>query len=567
VSFPRARLLVASACLLGLGATTAGAASGVAGVDLDAVRGYAASHGLATTAAGPAGVGEEAPVLGATPRATCGPDDLPETGRQGRVPAADYVNGRAEQGYLCNTSEIARFGKTGGYQVHRYVDSAGRECAYYDSTLLFPKDVAKADQTGTYVLDMSDPANPVRTAVLRTPAMQSPHESLRLNEERGLLAAVMGYPTTQPGFVDVYDVSQDCRNPVLKSSTPLGILGHESGFAPDGRTFYVATTSRNLVTAIDVSDPSLPSIVWQTQEHRVHGIGVSDDGNRLYLADLGRSGLTILDSSQVQARVPNPAVPVVSTLTWPEVTIPQNVIPVTISGRPYVLEFDEFDEDVTSYSPDEEVGAGRIIDVSNEREPKVVSRIRLEVHDKEARADSQKDEPQAQNGLQGYSAHYCSVPRRENPGIVGCSMILSGLRLFDISDPTQPREVGYFNKPLVESVNPRESGSYAMSAPAYVAERGEVWYSDGNTGFYNVQVTKSAWPDSGPREVAAAGAQSAASAPTTTGGQAADAAASAATATTQTAARALPSTGGSTFLGGLAVVLLAGAALLHGRRA
>ena len=43
-------------------------------------------------------------------------------------------------------------------------------------------------------------------------------------------------PATAPGVVDVYDVSQDCRHPVLKSSTPLGVLGHESGFSPDGRT-------------------------------------------------------------------------------------------------------------------------------------------------------------------------------------------------------------------------------------------------------------------------------------------------------------------------------------------
>ena len=491
VPLPRARLLVASTCLLGLAATTAGAAAGVGGTDLGDVRDFVALHGA--TAAAP-GTGPEAPVLGATPRAECAPHDRPETGRQGRVPAVEYVNGRAARGYVCNTTEITRFGKTGGYQVHRYVDRTGRECAFYDSTLLFPKDVAKADQSGTYVLDMSDPARPIRTAVLRTPAMQSPHESLRVNHARGLLAAGMGYPTTQPGFVDVYDVSQDCRYPVLRSSTPLGILGHESGFAPDGRTFYVTTTAQPGITAIDLTDPSLPRIVWRSTEHTVHGLGVSDDGNRLYLADTGRDGMTILDVSQVQAREPNPTASVVSTITWPEVTIPQNVIPVTVKGRKYVLEFDEFDENVASYSPDEEVGAGRIIDITDERNPRIVSRIRLEVHDKAARADSQKDDPQAQNGLQGYSAHYCSVPRQTDPGIVGCSMILSGLRLFDISDPTKPREVGYFNKPLVESSNPRESGSYAMSAPAWVPERSEVWYSDGNTGFYNVRVTDRAWP-------------------------------------------------------------------------
>ena len=80
---------------------------------------------------------------------------------------------------------------------------------------------AGADQlTGVYVLDMSDPAHPVHTDNLLTPAMQSPHESLSLNAKRGLLAADMGNPPFNPGFVDIYDVSQDCRHPVLKSSLP-----------------------------------------------------------------------------------------------------------------------------------------------------------------------------------------------------------------------------------------------------------------------------------------------------------------------------------------------------------
>jgi hypothetical protein len=42
-------------------------------------------------------------------------------------------------------------------------------------------------------------------------------------------------------LIDLYDISEDCRHPQLKSSTPTGILGHESGISPDGRTFYSAS--------------------------------------------------------------------------------------------------------------------------------------------------------------------------------------------------------------------------------------------------------------------------------------------------------------------------------------
>ncbi len=367
-----------------------------------------------------------------------------------------------------------------------------RSCAFYDGTLLFPTGVA-TDVPGTYVLDMTDPAAPVRTAVLSTPAMVTPHESLVLSESRGLLMAVSGNPVTAPGVVDVYDVSKDCRTPVLRSSTPLGILGHESGLSPDGKTFWVSSLSAGTLTAIDVSNPVLPRTVWVSTDYEVHGMNLSDDGNRLYMADNARPGLTILDVSQIQSRALLPSARVVSHISWPEVSIPQNLLPVTIGGKRFLVEIDEFARSVTSYDPDSPVGAGRMIDISDETAPRVVSDLRLEVNEPEARAGEQKDDPQAQNGLQGYAGHYCAVPSRTDPGIVACSFILSGLRVFDIRDPYRPKEIAYFNKPTPPSATSRNSGAYAMSAPAFVPERDEIWYTDGNSGFYVVRLTNDVW--------------------------------------------------------------------------
>ena len=132
----------------------------------------------------------------ATPRAECGPGSRPEPGAQGRAPADDADR---EKGYRCNLELVSRFGEQGGYKVHRYVDKAGNECAFYDSTLLFPGSVLnRTNLTGVHVLDMADPANPVKTANLLTPAMESPHESVELNQERGLLAAGMGTRHSTP---------------------------------------------------------------------------------------------------------------------------------------------------------------------------------------------------------------------------------------------------------------------------------------------------------------------------------------------------------------------------------
>ena len=71
-------------------------------------------------------------------------------------------------------------------------------------------------------------------------------------------------------------------------------------------------------------------------------------------------------------------------------------------------------------------------------------------------------------------------------------MILSGLRVFDIRDVQHPKEVGYFNKPVAPGENPlvtASQGAYAMSQPAWDAAHDSVWYTDANSGFYNVKLT------------------------------------------------------------------------------
>jgi hypothetical protein len=472
--------------------TAAGAAMAAVAIHpglLAQVTAYEATHAVSAAAAAPATA-----IPPATPRADCGPGSRPETGRQGRVPLADYDSGRAAKGYLCNARQVSHTGATGGFKTFRYTDRTGRVCAYYDGTLLYPTAVFHDGEIGgVHVLDMSDPARPVETDRLLSPAMDSPHESLTLNARRGLLAAGMGSPATAPGIVDVYDVSQDCRHPVLQSSTPLGILGHESGFSPDGRTLWISTTAQPGVTAIDVSNPRFPSIVWRSTDYTFHGMNLNGDGTRLYGADLGNPGLTILDVSQVQRRVAQPQVRLVSHLTWPSVSIPQNSVPVRINGHKYLVEFDEYARNVASYQPDDAVGAGRIINIDDERHPRVVSNLRLEVNQPAARATDQRNDPGAQYGVQGYAAHYCAVPRRVDPKLVACSFILSGLRVFDISNPRHPREVAYFNKPAPNGL-PLTSGSYAMSAPTFDVAHRQVWYADGDSGFYAVRLTNGDWP-------------------------------------------------------------------------
>lgn len=455
----------------------------------------------------------------ATPGLPCRAGDNPEV-VQGRAPLADYASGRAALGYTCNASELAHLGADGngtagqgGFRVHRYTDPAGHVCAYYDTSLLFPVNAQPAARTvhqhdlqqsltGVFVLDMTDPAHPVHTDTLLTAAMQSPHESLSLNATRGLLAAVLSNPAFHPGQFDLYDLTQDCRHPVLKSSVPSGVLGHEGSFAPDGLTYYSASLYGHTLAAIDTSNVLAPRTIWVAPNWEVHGLNLSDDGNTLYLADTGRSnveflgekggsatkGLTILDVSQVQSRQLNPQVSIISHLTWKWVSTPQTALPITIAGHPYLVEVDE-------YGGGANVGAGRIIDIADPTNPTVVSNLRLAVHNSEHRNDgSQASDPGASTTFQGYAGHYCQVPQEADPGIVACSMIASGLRVFDIHDPANPVEIAYFNKPSVSKNDPRgPQGAWAMSQPAFDVANKQIWYSDGNSGFYVVQVEPSVW--------------------------------------------------------------------------
>jgi hypothetical protein len=325
--------------------------------------------------------------------------------------------------------------------------------------------------------------------------MSSPHESMLLHAKRGLLVAVTANPLFYPGVMDVYDVTADCRTPVLKSSTPMGVLGHESGFSPDGLTFYSSSLYGNTVAAIDLTNPMAPVPLWVSGDYRSHGLTVSEDGKRLYMAETtsGNTGLTILDASEIQARKVNPTVKVVSRLTWPTVSTPQIAIPITIGGHPYIVEMDEFGGGA-------KVGAARIIDVADETKPKVISNIRLEVNSAEAQADASQNADNGgsnslQDSLQGYDGHYCTVPQRVDPGVVACTFIASGLRLFDIRDPYAPKEIAYFNGPIGPALNRTEGPSaYAMSSAAFVPARGEIWYSDGNSGFWAFKVTNGVWP-------------------------------------------------------------------------
>ena len=441
------------------------------------------------------------PRLRPVPKAHCARGSHPlKDPIQGRVSRADMDQPQAARGWTCNMTRVGYFPTPGGFRVWRYRDRAGHVCAFYDSSLGSPANIvslAALPTQGVIVLDMSRPAHPVKTAALTTPGMISPHESLNLNAPRGLLGAETGTGLTTSGTLDVYSVAADCRHPVLQSLTPIR-YGHESGFSADGRTFWVAGGGGQVV-AFDVTNPKAPYSIWAGNMY-AHGLNLSRDGRTLYQTDPINGNLGILDVSAVQRRRPAPQVRQISRITWGTVSIPQNSIPITAKGHPYLIEFDEFAFRFNPATIDDRVGAARIIDIANPARPRIVLDLRLQVNMRDVHSKLGSDPYPIGIKTNGYAAHYCGVPTQRDPTIVACSFLNSGLRVFDIRHIKHPRESAYFISPPKAEAGPGQDGDMAFSQPVFDPKRRDIWYSDATSGFYVLHLNGAAWPRSVSRD-------------------------------------------------------------------
>jgi hypothetical protein len=443
------------------------------------------------------------PFEGPVPRATCGPDAYPETGMQGQVSQADRQSGENEKAHYCNLELISQYQGEGANWVSTWYE----DCFYYGQN--WPGWQGPPDEPGAVVLDVSDPAHPVRTATLDTTAMLDTHESLKANEKRALLAAnfAMDPAGNGPLYFDVYDIKEDCKAPVLKATVPItNGMGHEGNWAPDGLTYYGSgtgggntsdPTQQGGIHAIDVTDPANPSLILNFSS--THGLGISFDGNRLYT-----SAMNILDVSDIQARKPNPTFRTVGA--WPDGSCGQHTFEIAYGDQPYVVCVSEGAAIVS------------IVDIGDETAPELVSRLKLEIHMPENASTASSDT--SGNGIFGMVSHYCWVDREHDPTVMGCGYFGSGIRIFDIRDPWLPKEIAYYNPPaqvgkisqLKGSEHANNSVSLALGGPAGVAgppnmstdwcsswvrfipERSEIQVTCQDNGFLALRFTNGVWP-------------------------------------------------------------------------
>ena len=194
----------------------------------------------------------------------------------------------------------------------------------------------------------------------------------------------------------------------------------------------------------------------------------------------GGDGLVVEDVSDYQFRRPNPQIRIVSKLFWPDQGGAESMIPVKIKGHPYII------------STDESGGAGgaggwaaacargasafgypQLIDIADVTHPKIFAKLRLEVNDPancaKLLAETPPDVPgtapgtnlPAISGTTNYSQEACVPDNPDDAKMLACGFQNAQLRVFDVSDPTHPKEIAYWKSGAVRTKVLPSSGSWA----------------------------------------------------------------------------------------------------------
>src|SRR4029077_3085523 len=115
---------------------------------------------------------DETPIPLTVPKATCGPNDRPESGLQGQVPAALRASGF--QGFSCNLQLIGQSkGDGANWQTTQFKDRAGHVCAYHGTAFT----TAGRTHVGVPVIDITQRSTPTPTTYLTTTSLLDPWES------------------------------------------------------------------------------------------------------------------------------------------------------------------------------------------------------------------------------------------------------------------------------------------------------------------------------------------------------------------------------------------------------
>jgi hypothetical protein len=431
-----------------------------------------------------------------------GPGDRPETGLHGSIAQAELDAGPF-QGQWCGMRSVgheplALRGSFGDVQL------LGR-CAY--ASMRNPSDLT-LETTGTSVVDMRVPSGPVWTQTLRTPAMQRAYSALEI-QKNIMVAAFKDFGPNNTDPLDVYDISGDCLNPTHLSTFNVASGNHDGWLTPDTKTYYGipfgarpgqssdirVNPNRIDVHVTDLSNPAQPAhlLSWNRLKlpaavqartlatRNFHDISTNDDGTRVYLALYGgnnalggddadgsgqcANGLLILDSSDIALRRPDPELRYISFLSWCDQQIDPDFgdgstaaahateYVIHENGKEYIVSTDESGAGLNGGFNQlcRQRTFGRMIDISDEANPRVVSTFKPDVNKPE------NCERIMTERINGGMLHYIGFDERYKLRLVFYAAANQGIRVVDFRDPEHPKEIAYYKAPNVATTDAGEN--------------------------------------------------------------------------------------------------------------
>jgi hypothetical protein len=446
-----------------------------------------------------------------------GPEDRPETTLQGGLKVAERDIPGGFQGQWCGMRHVGHepLGLRGSFGD---VQLMGR-CAY--ASMRDPSNLALTT-TGTSVIDMRVPSQPVWTQTLRTPAMQRAYSALEI-QKNIMVAAFKDFGPNGNNWFDIYDVSGDCLNPRHLATTTTASGNHDGWLTPDTNTYYGVpfggqtiqqNPNRIDLHVLDMTDKANPRQLLNWNRNQItdsavrerllptrnfHDVSTNDDGTRVYLALYGgnnalggfpadgsgrcANGLVILDSTDVALRRENPQLKYISFLSWcdpkndpvfhhfdPDFddgsTAASHATEYVIheNGKEYILSTDE-----SAAGLDGEWNVicrqrtfSRLIDISDEAHPRVVSTFKPDVNDPDNCARIMAEQ------INGGMLHYIGFDDRYKMRLVFYAGANQGIRVVDFRDPASPKEIAYYKAPNVASTRAGEN-DFTRPDPRYDA--------------------------------------------------------------------------------------------------
>ena len=427
-----------------------------------------------------------------TPKADCGPGARPETSIQGRVPTADYDS---RPGPSAATAATPRQVSPPGR--HRRLQGAALPRPRRPHLRVLRLDAAvpqgRADATSAKGPRRRRPRHgatrrsPRQTDQLTSPGDAQPARVAAAQHE----ARAARRRARQPGAP-----TPGVARPVRRADrlpAPEAALQHpdrrcsatRAAGRPDGRTFYVTGTGGQTLGRVDVSDPAAPKAIFTQSGVNYHGAAGHRRRPPLYVANIGNSrrrraspAAACGSSTSARSRTASP------TRRCTVLVRPDLARALDPAGRRAVhpqrppatcSRSTSTPTTRSTAAPTRPAPGGRRPDHRRRRHPRspsVVSDIRLAgAPARSARRARSRTTRAPRSPVQGYAAHYCSVPTRDRP---------EPRRLLD--DPLRPAGLRhprraaprarsrYFNQPLRSAAGPTTRaamGAFAMSQPAW----------------------------------------------------------------------------------------------------